>query len=121
MKEYKVKVYKHKTEWRNLNGKLHREDGPAVEWRDGEKMWYLNGQLHREDGPAIENTNGYKSWWLNDILHREDGPAIECANGDKEWYLNGQELTEDEFNQRIDSCEGKEIEIDGKKYILKLK
>jgi hypothetical protein len=26
----------------------------------------LNGKLHREDGPAIEWTDGHKSWWLND-------------------------------------------------------
>ena len=23
---------------------LHREDGPAVEWRDGTVNWYLNGE-----------------------------------------------------------------------------
>ena len=27
-----------------LNGKLHREDGPAVEWANGRKHWYLNGR-----------------------------------------------------------------------------
>ena len=32
----------------------------------GDKCWYLNGKLHREDGPAIEYANGSKSWWLND-------------------------------------------------------
>jgi hypothetical protein len=26
-----------------LNGKLHRVDGPATEYADGEKAWYLNG------------------------------------------------------------------------------
>ena len=26
----------------------------------------MNGKLHREDGPAIEYANGYKSWYLND-------------------------------------------------------
>ena len=31
----------------------------------GTKFWYLNGQYHREDGPAIEYANGDKSWWLN--------------------------------------------------------
>ena len=35
-----------------LNGKFHRENGPAVEREDGTSMWYLNGKLHREDGPA---------------------------------------------------------------------
>jgi hypothetical protein len=52
-------------EW-YLNGKHHREDGPAVEWPDGSKAWYLNGKRHREDGPAIERPNGYKAWYLND-------------------------------------------------------
>ena len=23
---------------------LHREDGPAIEWEDGNRWWYLNGQ-----------------------------------------------------------------------------
>jgi hypothetical protein len=31
----------------------------------GTKIWYLNGELHREDGPAIEYTKGDKEWWLN--------------------------------------------------------
>jgi hypothetical protein len=29
------------------------------------KEWWLNDQLHREDGPAIEWADGTKSWWLN--------------------------------------------------------
>jgi hypothetical protein len=70
-------------------------------YEDCDKFWYLNGKLHREDGPAIECSNGYKSWYLNDILHREDGPAIECSNGDKYWHLNGKRLTEEEFNKRM--------------------
>jgi hypothetical protein len=43
----------------------------------GGKSWYLNGKLHREDGPAEEDTHGNKFWWLNGKLHREDGPAVE--------------------------------------------
>ena len=64
------------------------------------KKEYRNseGQLHREDGPAIEFANGTKKWFLDGIRHREDGPAIEYTDGDKEWYLNGEELTEEEFN-----------------------
>jgi hypothetical protein len=27
-----------------LNGKVHREDGPAIEWKDGDKEWWLNGE-----------------------------------------------------------------------------
>ena len=43
---------------------------------NGDKFWWLNGKLHREDGPAYEGANGNKSWYLNGKLHREDGPAM---------------------------------------------
>ena len=48
--------------WLLPNGKLHREDGPAVEYTDGTKCWCRNGKRHREDGPAVEYANGYKEW-----------------------------------------------------------
>ena len=28
------------------------------------KNQYLNGKLHREDGPAVIYANGTKEWWL---------------------------------------------------------
>jgi len=85
----------------------------------GTERWYNEqDQRHREGDPAMEFANGDKWWYLNDKLHREDGPAIECANGDKYWCLNGKELTEAEFNARTKSCNGKVVEIDGKKYKL---
>jgi len=31
----------------------------------GSKEWYLNGKLHREDGPAYEDSDGTKIWYLN--------------------------------------------------------
>ena len=70
-----------------INGKKHREDGPAVEYTNGDKEWWINDQCHREDGPAIEYC--YKAWYTNGQLHRIDGPAVEYTNGDKEWYLYG--------------------------------
>ena len=76
------------------NGKLHRLDGPAIEYTDGSKAWYVNGQLHRLDGPAVEWANGTKSWYVNGQCHRLGGPAVEWANGYEEWYLYGKELTE---------------------------
>ena len=84
---------------------------------NGSKFWYLKGKLHREDGPAVEWANGTKHWFLNDKLHREDGPAIECAAGTKHWYLNGEELSEAEFKPTA-TCEGKVVEVDGVKYKL---
>ena len=64
---------------------------------NGTKHWYLNDKLHREDGPAIEYADGTKYWWLNGKLHREDGPAVEYADGGKYWWLNGKKLTQEEY------------------------
>ena len=66
---------------------------------NGAKQWWLNGKLHREDGPAIEHPNGDKIWYLNGVRHREDGPAIEHADGAKQWWLNGKHYLEEEFNR----------------------
>ena len=84
-------------------------------YADGEKGWYLNGILHREDGPAVEYPKGGKSWYLNGKCHREDGPAVEYANGEKYWYLNDKQYSEADFNAEIarrkqpqaPSCNGK--------------
>ena len=78
------------TKYWYINDKLHREDGPAVEFANGTKYWYINDKCHREDGPAIEGANGTKFWYINGKRHREDGPAIEYANGTKYWYINGK-------------------------------
>ncbi len=75
----------------------HREDGPAAEYADGCKFWFIDGKLHREDGPAVELANGGKSWYANGKLHREDGPAIEYSDGYKAWYLDGVKLSKQEF------------------------
>ena len=119
-KEYKVRVYKNRTEW-YFNEKRHRVSGPAIEWSDGTKEWWVNGKLHREGAPAIEYSTGTKSWYINDKLHRIDGPAVEWSVGKKEWWLDGVRLTECEFYRRTNppaSCDGKVVEIEGRKYRL---
>ena len=73
----------------NSNNELHRIDGPAVIFPDGEVLWCVNGRLHREDGPAIINASGSQFWYYCGLLHRDDGPAIIYNNGDEEWYRNG--------------------------------
>lgn len=90
-------------------------------YKNGDRYWRLNGYLHREDGPAVELTDGQKEWWINGERHREDGPSIEKSKGAKEWWINGKQLTEEEFNLRKqgNSCDGKIVEIDGVKYLLK--
>jgi len=43
-----------------LNGERHREDGPAIEYADGDKYWYLNGeQVTMEDVLTKEQ----QFWW----------------------------------------------------------
>ena len=70
---------------------------------NGNKFYYNdnNDKLHREDGPAIEYPDGYKAWLINGNSHREDGPAVEYADGRKFWYLDGNEYTEQEFDKII--------------------
>ena len=70
--------------------------------KDGTRRYYNNaGELHRDEGPAVDWAYGTKLWYQNGQLHRTDGPAVECRDGDKRWYINGKRLTEAEFNQRV--------------------
>jgi hypothetical protein len=87
-----------------LNDKLHRIDGPAIEYCEGDKSWYQNGELHRIDGQAYECVNGHKEWWQNDKLYRIDGPAVEYSDGDKDWYYKDQKIdcnSREEFERYI--------------------
>jgi hypothetical protein len=94
-------------EYFNEEGKLHREDGPAIINGD-RKEWYIHGELHRENGPALIDNgkigwyqnnklhcldgpalidSNYKIWCVNGLMHREDGPAYICGDYE-EWYIN---------------------------------
>jgi hypothetical protein len=67
---------------------------PYIEtYDDGSQMWFLNGKIHREDGPAIIGSDGCQLWYLNDKCHREDGPAVIHPDGRQEWWLNGKDIT----------------------------
>ena len=67
---------------RDMSKKLHRIDGPAVEYADGCKY-------------------GYKSWYVDGKRHRIDGPAIEYANGVRVWYVDNQRYSKKGFNKLI--------------------
>ena len=44
--------------YRNSDGFLHREDGPATEWEDGSREWYLDGkQLSKDEFEARKPTS----------------------------------------------------------------
>jgi len=57
------------------DGKHHREDGPAMIFANGDEEWFINGLLHREGGPAV-NYKREQTYYKNGQMHREDGPAF---------------------------------------------
>lgn len=75
------------------DGKLHREDGPAVILSIPEsgqttmELYYRDNVLHRDDGPAItfydcEGVKTGEHWYSNGVLHRDADPAmIEYGDG----------------------------------------
>jgi hypothetical protein len=70
------------------NGKIHRVDGPAVEWQQGDLQWYSHGELHRDGGPAVIGDDGEQQWFKQGKLHRVDGPAQIYPDGASFWYVN---------------------------------
>lgn len=108
-----------------LKSRLHREDGPAVEWPSSTKEWWSHGKRHRDGKPAVVFHNGDEEWWVNGERHRDGGPAILyisgkyrvwCQHGQRhrldgpaiedvpagltQWYINGEILSEEEFLKR---------------------
>ena len=68
-------------------------DKPVMEIdKYGNKSWYLNGKRHREDGPAVEWANGDKVWYLNDEFIVGTSPDIERALFTLSTYLQDQEV-----------------------------
>ena len=53
-----------------------------------DKLYYKGYLVHRINGPAIEYKNGNKEWRFEGRLHRIDGPTIEWNWGAKDFYLN---------------------------------
>lgn len=76
---------------------LHRLDGPAVEFDDGSKQYYVNGLEHRIGKPACIWCDGTREWYVNGKHYRLNGPAIEYNTGDKEWWINGKQYSKKEF------------------------
>ena len=90
MREYLVRVYEDRTEYRDSKtGELHRIDGPAVEYKNGTKVWYREGKRHRIDGPAVE-----------------------CKDGSKEYWIEGKKVTEDRVLKKKVKISIKDVEIE---------
>jgi len=67
---------------------------------NGSKVWRLNGKLHREDGPAYEWVDGTKEWWINGN-YISNSCAIELPNGTKYYTFEGKLMTEQEWLDRV--------------------
>ncbi len=105
--------------WCNEEGRMHRDNGPAIIGDNGTKCWLTNGkycndgpavttgtstiwmkhissrhqsgQYHRDnDLPAYVDTDGTQEWYWYGNLHRnDDKPAIMRPDGTMEWYFHG--------------------------------
>jgi hypothetical protein len=74
---------------------LHRDDGPAVIYKEGDLFWYQQGKIHREGAPAFIRNNGDLFWYLHDKLHRLNGPAAITKQSGHAWYINGVDITQE--------------------------
>jgi len=64
------------------------------------EIWYKNGKLHREDGPAV-NGPFLEKWYNNGKLHREDGPAV-VRIWSNEYWLFGKKYEYSAYWKKID-------------------
>ena len=74
----------------------HRLDGPAIEYANGDEIWYRDGWYHREDGPAL-------------IFKKINNPTLLKSTDIRgHWYLNGVEYNKEEYIEimrRVDSLD----------------
>ena len=54
--------------YQDANHRLHRENGPAIIFPDGDSSWFFDGKLHRINGPAIDwKVEGRFVWALHGV------------------------------------------------------
>jgi hypothetical protein len=53
--------------------------------------WYLDDKRHNEAGPAIEYVDGCKSWYLEDVMYSESEHKAEMER--RKNTLNGKIVT----------------------------
>jgi len=91
-----------------------RSNPKIIYYDDGsvkEKKWYKDGKIHKDDGPAVieydpegnilleywyKNGNKLSEYWYKDgKMHKDDGPAKKMYNAagaltGEQWYKNGK-------------------------------
>ena len=98
LKNYtKVKVDGNKL-YLNDEGKLHRLDGPAFEYSDGSKLWYINGICHQNIDPSYEYLDGTKQWFFKGQSHRIGGSFNSAG---EYWYIHGKKYTKRKYFNKV--------------------
>ena len=61
-------------EWRDDEGRLHRDDAPARVFPSGREEWYRHGKRHRdpEEGPAASYPDGRRIWFVDGVRVKSD-------------------------------------------------
>jgi len=93
-------VHDDRVEYYNDDNQLHRDEneGPAIEWNNGDKEYYYQGVKHRNVGPAcVYVGNDFMtrhSYYVEGELHRLDGPAVEWRDYPNDYYIYGKKYSE---------------------------
>jgi len=82
----------------NDEGNYHRLDGPAVEWSNGSKRWYINGNSHRNIDPSSEWWDGEKRWYFKNKLHRIGG-LVSFYDG--YWFIHSKSYSKQEYFNKV--------------------
>ena len=86
--------------WMN-NGKVHRTDGPAIEWDDGDIDYFHCGKRHRLDGPAIIRQRAvYRhrlGWYINGTEYSTESAFLKAVTK----WLSYKEVTREDIEQQI--------------------
>jgi len=106
-----------------VNDKKH---GVGLDYyEDGGELYsessYLNGELHGVQTVYYESGKlWYETPYLNGKEHGITRHYHPSGALDWEWfYLSGAKVPEKEYNNSLNSCEGKVVEVGGKKYELR--
>lgn len=61
----------------------HRIGGPAQEYGNGDTTWFVNDRLHRLDGPAIDWKH-QKGWYIDGKEYTKEAFDIEVSKRAKD-------------------------------------
>ena len=56
--------------WKNSEGQIHRTDGPAIVWPDGDTSWYVNGEC------LGRNDKGFWNLWDTLAPEQKQDPTL---------------------------------------------